>query len=352
MGGTKVTYNPPPPPPKDEFPEKYLAYQQKKDEDRDYLDWTKNLQGYQTKKSQQQTGRQGWQDFKSGVHSQLGQGLMTFSQAKKELTDYADKYNLAGGIAGPGDDPRKNWERYQTDGPEGGFTQLPDYQTPDAWKNWSVQGALNKLQTAYTGSAADDVSTPDIDESLGIRGKRNLSHIKAAHEELYGEPISAADLAKAQEGFKSGYYKDVQDYRTGITSSKAYKDRFHKSYLENYYDSEFGEALKDAEGKSTKQRTFNFDKSLLPQYAEGLEGKTGITTPNFKDKFTGTPSEIKEQIQNVRDTRKFLYSAGLTNLQGDIDKETQKLKNEGGREIARIGKEGDIYQSVVSAFNF
>ena len=91
---------------------------------------------------------------------------------------------------------------------------------------------------------------------------------------------------------------------------------------------------------------------LLPQYAEGLEGKTGITTPNFKDVFTGTPSEIKEQIQNVRDTRKFLYSAGLTNLQGDIDKETQKLKNEGGREIARIGKEGDIYQSVVSAFNF
>ena len=30
----------------------------------------------------------------------------------------------------------------------------------------------------------------------------------------------------------------------------------------------------------------------------------------------------------------------------------QKLKNEGGREIARIGKEGDIYQSVVNAFNF
>jgi len=351
MGGTKVTYNPPPPPPKDEFPEKYLAYQQKKDEDRDYLDWTKNLQSYQTKKSNQATGRAGWEDFKSGVSSQLGQGLLTYNQAKTELSDYASKYNLAGGIAGPGDDPRKNWERYQTSGPEGGFTQLPSYETPDSWKNWSVQGALNKLQTEYAGGGIDDPNT-EADESLGIRDKRNLQHIKAAHKELLGTDISAADLAEAQANFKSGYYKDAQDYRTGITSSKSYKDKFHKSYLENYYDSEFGEALKDAEGKSTKKRVFNFDKSLLPKYAEGLEGKTGITTPDFKDQFTGTPSEIKEQIQNVRDTRKFLYSTGLTNLQGDIDKETQKLKNEGGREIARIGKEGDIYQSVVSAFNF
>jgi len=352
MGGTKVTYNPPPPPPKDEFPEKYLAYQQKKDEDRDYLDWSKQLQGYQTEKSQQKTGRQGWGDFKSGVKDQLGQGLLTYNQAKKELSDYADKYKLAGGITAPGADPRKNWERYEDGGPSGGFTAIPEYETPDEWQNWSVQSALNNLQQAYSGTAVDDLSTPDIDESLGIKGRRDLEHIKAAHKELLGADISPEDLTEAQSRFKSGYYKDAQDYREGIVSSKSYKDKFNKSYLENYYDTEFGTAEKDEEGKPTQTRTFNFDPSLIPSYGDDLKETTGITTPDFRDTFSGTPSEIKEQIQNVRDTRKYLYSAGLTRLQGDIDKETQKLKNEGGREIARIGKEGDIYQSVVNAFNF
>ena len=352
MGGTRVTYNPPPPPPKDDFPEKYLAYQQKKDEDRDYVDWTKQLQKYQTEKSSQASGRAGWQDFKTGIQNQLGQNLLTYEGARKELTDYASKYNLAGGITGPGDDPRKNWERYQASGPEGGYTQLPDYQTPDSWKNWTVQGALTELQQKYAGAPVDDVSTPDIDESLGLRGTRFKAGVNQLYKELLGQDATADQVSTAMSNYKLGVNADIDSLRTSIVSSKDYKDKFQKSYLENYYDSEFGEALKDAEGKSTKQRTWKFNKNLLPKYAEGLGGKTGITTPEFTDTFTGTPSEIKEQIQNVRDTRKFLYSAGLTNLQGDIDKETQKLKNEGGREIARIGKEGDIYQSVVGAFNF
>ena len=57
-------------------------------------------------------------------------------------------------------------------------------------------------------------------------------------------------------------------------------------------------------------------------------------------------------MDNIRESRKFLYSAGLTNLQGNIDKEVTKLKVEGNKEITRIGKEGDMYAGIVNAFSF
>ena len=64
------------------------------------------------------------------------------------------------------------------------------------------------------------------------------------------------------------------------------------------------------------------------------------------------PEKFEEQQQNVRDTRQYLYSAGLTNLQGEIDKETQKLKNEGQKELAKVTSQGSIYNSLVGSFNF
>ena len=85
--------------------------------------------------------------------------------------------------------------------------------------------------------------------------------------------------------------------------------------------------------------------------AEGATKRTGVVTPQF-DSFTGTPGEIDEQTQNVRDTRQYLYSAGLTNLQGEIDKETQKLKTEGSKELAKVQSQGSIYNSLVGSFNF
>ena len=73
--------------------------------------------------------------------------------------------------------------------------------------------------------------------------------------------------------------------------------------------------------------------------------------PEFGD-FTGTPAELEEYQQSLRQSRQYLYSAGLTNLQGEIDKELQNIKTEGQKEIVRIGKEGDIYSSLVSSFSF
>jgi hypothetical protein len=113
----------------------------------------------------------------------------------------------------------------------------------------------------------------------------------------------------------------------------------------------FGQQTKDEAGKRTGQRTFKFSSNLLPQMAEGTTKRSGVVTPDFGD-FTGTPAEIEEQQQNIRDTRQYLYSAGLTNLQGEIDKETQKLKNEGQKELAKVSSQGSIYNSLVGSFNF
>jgi hypothetical protein len=90
--------------------------------------------------------------------------------------------------------------------------------------------------------------------------------------------------------------------------------------------------------------------SLLPSYGGNLADRTKITTPDFGEGFTGTPAELEAQQQNVRDTRQYLYSAGLTNLQGEIDKETQSLKNEGTKQVAKIGAAGSLYSNLVSGF--
>jgi hypothetical protein len=63
---------------------------------------------------------------------------------------------------------------------------------------------------------------------------------------------------------------------------------------------------------------FKFDPKLLPSYGGNLADRTKITTPDFGEGFTGTPAELEAQQQNVRDTRQYLYSAGLTNLQGKL----------------------------------
>ena len=121
----------------------------------------------------------------------------------------------------------------------------------------------------------------------------------------------------------------------------------------------FGKEIRDEEGVGTGNRTFNFDRSLLPTYKGGtggsgsqLEIDTGVALPDWQDTYTGTPAELDFTLDNIRESRKFLHSAGLTQLQGTIDKEIQSLKNEGAKEVTRIGKEGDIYAGLVGGFSF
>jgi hypothetical protein len=174
----------------------------------------------------------------------------------------------------------------------------------------------------------------------------------AAYEEILGRKATEEEKTAGLERFKGGYYQTVNDLKESLYKGQEYQKKFNRSYLDSYYDTMYGDEIKDAEGVGTGKRTFKFDKNLLPTYGADLADRTKVTLPSFQDQFEGTPAELEQQLQNVRDSRQFLYSAGLTNLQGEIDKETQKLKNEGAKEVQKIAAQGDIYKSLVSAFSF
>jgi hypothetical protein len=293
-GGRSVTYNPPVIPKDDSF-EKFLAYQQKEKESASAQAAADKAEQRAADEARKLAGAAGYAGLRTGIEGQLRQGLIGYGEATKELRDYAIKYDMTP--------------------PETDVSQLTDIYTKEL-----------------------------------LPGRR-ATGIAAAYEEIYGRPATADEQSKAMARFNQGYYTSNEDLRNSLYKSEEYNDKFNQSYLDNYYDTTFGKQTTDAAGKKTGQRTFKFSSNLLPQMAEGIEKRTGVVTPQFGD-FTGTPSEIEEQQQNVRDSRQFLYSAGLTNLQGEIDKETQKLKNEGSKELAKVQSQGSIYNSLVGSFNF
>jgi hypothetical protein len=296
MGGSKVTYKSPEIPKDDSF-EKYLAYQQQKETAAEARAAAEKAETKAAAEARKTSAAAGFTGMRSGLESQLRQGLISYSDATSQLRDYASKYDLA----------------------------PPEQDVSD----------LTKMYT----------------EEL-LPGRRTTG-TKAAYEELLGRQATEEELTKAQERFNQGYYSSVQDLKDSLTKGSEYQDKFNQSYLDNYYDTMFGKQGVNETGKKTGQRSFKFDKNLLPTYSgTDLSSRAQVTTPDFQDSFTGTPGEIQEQLQNVRDTRQYLYSAGLTNLQGEIDKETQKLKNEGGKEIAKISSQGDLYKQLVGAFSF
>jgi len=294
MGGKKVNYTPPVIPKDDSF-EKYLAYQQKKEESASAQAAADKAEQRAADEARKLAGATGYSGLRKGVEGQLRQGLISYEAATKELRDYATKYDMTP--------------------PETDVSQLTDIYTKEL-----------------------------------LPGRRTTG-IGAAYEEILGRPATAEEQSEAMKRFNQGYYTSNEDLRNSLYKGQEYNDKFNQSYLDNYYDTTFGKQTTDAAGKKTGQRTFKFSSNLLPQMAEGTEKRTGVVTPQFGD-FTGTPSEIEEQQQNVRDSRQFLYSAGLTNLQGEIDKETQKLKNEGSKELAKVQSQGSIYNSLVGSFNF
>lgn len=292
-GGTNVTYTPPAP---DNTFSKFLEYQQTKEAAAEKRAQAEKEEADTREQARKAAGAAGYTGLRTGLESQLRQGLISYSDATGQLRDFAAKYELA-----------------------------PPEQD------------VASLTKVYT-------------EEL-LPGRR-ATGVSAAYEELLGRQATEEEKGKAMERFQQGYYSSVQDLRDSLSKSQEYQEKFNQSYLDNYYDTMFGKQTVDESGKKTGKRNFTFDKNLLPTYAETTKGRAGVELPTFADQFQGTPAEIEEQLQNVRETRKYLYSAGLTNLQGEIDKETQKLKNEGGKEIAKIGAQGNIYQQLVGSFSF
>lgn len=232
--------------------------------------------------------------FKSTVQKQLESGLLSYTEAQAQLKDYASQYDLA---------PKT-----------GALQEITDYY-------------LTQIQPG-----------------------QQKGQIESAYKQYLGKGPTEEQLAEAQAGFKSGYYKSVGDLQETLKMSDEYQEKFNKSYLDNYYETMFGKAKKDAAG--TKTYDFKFNKSLMPTYAGDLAAETGVNLPEFQESFTGTAGEIEANLDAIKETKKYIYSAGLTNLQGNIDKETQKLKNEGAKEVAKLQKEGGIYTSLIGAFSF
>lgn len=295
MGGRSqnVTYNPPAIPQDNSF-QQYLQYQKERETAAEARAAQERAEAKAEEDARKASAQLSLGSMRSGVESQLRQGLITYSDAAGQLRDYAAKYGL----------------------------QSPEQD-------------ISNLTQMYTSE---------------LLPKQRLTGTKAAYEELLGRQATEEEITKATERFQQGYYSSVQDLRDSLSKSQEYQDKFNQSYLDNYYDTMYGKQGVDTAGKKTGQRTFKFDSSLLPAYTDATKERAGIQTPSFKDQFTGTPAEIEEQLQNVRDTRQYLYSAGLTNLQGEIDKESQKLKNEGAKEVQKISSFGNVASSLVSGF--
>jgi hypothetical protein len=290
MGGTKVNYTPPPP---DNTFAKYLEYQQEREKVLDARAEQERAEARAETAARKASGAASYSGLKTTTQQQLAQGLIGYESAANQLRDYAAKYDL----------------------------------TPP-------EADISEITQQYTAT---------------LPGKR-ATGVSAAYEELLGRQATGEELSKAQERFQQGYYGSMEDFKGSLTKSQEYQKKFNQSYLDNYYDTMFGKQSVDDKGDKTGQRTFKFDPKLLPSYGGNLADRTKITTPDFGEGFTGTPAELEAQQQNVRDTRQYLYSAGLTNLQGEIDKETQSLKNEGSKQVAKIGAAGSLYSNLVSGF--
>jgi hypothetical protein len=290
MGGKKVTYNPPPP---DNTFSKYLEYQQERERTLDTRAEREKAEAKAQEDARKASGAAGYAGLKATTQQQLAQGLVGYESAANQLRDYASRYGL----------------------------------TPP-------EQDISELTQQYTAA---------------LPGKR-ATGISAAYEELLGRQATGDEISKAQERFQQGYYGSMEDFKGSLTKSQEYQKKFNQSYLDNYYDTMYGKQAVDAKGDKTGQRSFKFDPKLLPSYGGNIADRTKITTPDFSQGFTGTPAELEAQQQNVRDTRQYLYSAGLTNLQGEIDKETQSLKNEGTKQVAKIGAAGSLYSNLVSGF--
>ena len=320
--GSKTVYNPPKIEKDDSFA-KYLEYQKEKEDRLQAQADAEKAEAKAKDLTRRKSGAQGLTGLYDRTKSQLESGLISFQGAQDKLQSYIDKYDLTAGFT-----------------EDEGFT--PTYTDP----NKGPGQYLSSLQDIYQGEG-------------GLLDKKRTSGVKLAYQDILGRQATDDELSSAMSNLQLQSYggAGIQGLRDSLKSSSEYTKNINDNYLDNYYDTMYGKQTRDAEGNMTKKRKFTFDPSLLPTYQGDLGKRTGVgvtTGEQFADYFKEgrTIAELEEGKQNIRDSRKFLYSAGLTNLQGEIDKETQKIKNEGAKEIAKIQQEGSIYGQLLGGFNF
>jgi hypothetical protein len=244
------------------------------------------------------TGTTGYDTYRTNLLNQYNAGLIDSSQATQQLKDYEARYQLGTGY---------------------------------------TQNDINSLIGAATQSAP-------AKEAL-LAGQ--------TYKDILGREATQSEIANFQNLYKTGEYK-LTDLTSTIKSGQEYQSKLNDNYLANYYDTMYGkqETTKSPEGYDVKtgKRTFNYNSAYDPTFSGDLGKSTGISTGAAPTAFTGTPAEIEEFQQAQRQKRDFMYNAGLTNLQGQIDKDTQKIKNEGTSDVARIGSKGQLLSNLTAGF--
>ena len=364
MGAPSITYESPKIEKDDTF-EKYLQYQQDRELRLDErAQAAEDIALGKTRRRREQ-GALGFQNFAQNLKSQVESGVTPFSDAQTKLQDYITRYDLRGGFM-PETQTRTRTVydyEYDDDGKITGRTPREEeyeYQTPGATAGFTFDSSQigdfkNQLQTLYQGTGEIDEETGKKDR--GLRGQRFEAGVSKAYRDLFGREVKADELSQALEDFDSALYSDAGDFRSNLKESEAYTKQFNNNYMDNYYDTMYASSpadRTDAEGNVSKKRMYTFDPSVLPGFdRDKLSERTGITLPDYEEYFKEARSiaELEDQRQSIKQTRDFIYQSGITSLQGEIEKENNKIKVQGQKDIAKIGQGTSMY-NLLSGFSF
>ena len=364
MGAPSITYESPKIEKDDTF-QKYLQYQQDRELRLDERAQAAEDIALGKERRRREQGALGFQGFAQNLKSQVESGITPFADAQTKLQDYISRYDLKGGFM-PETQTRTRTvydDVYDEDGKLTGRTPRTEeyeYQTPGATPGFTFDSTQigdfkNQLQTLYQGTGAIDEATGKKDR--GIRGERFSAGVEKAYRDLLGREANPDELTQAMTDFDNALVTSAGDFRDQLKQSEAYTKKFNDNYMDNYYDTMYASSpadRTDSEGKVSKKRKYTFDSSVLPGFdAESLSERTGITLPDYEKYFSEARSvaELEDQRQGIAQTRDFIYQSGITSLQGEIEKENNRIKIQGQKDIAKINQGTSMY-NLLSGFTF
>ena len=363
MGAPSITYESPKIEKDDTF-EKYLQYQQDRELRLDErAQAAEDIDLAKTRKRREQ-GALGFQGFSQNLQQQVQSGITPFADAQQKLQDYITRYDLRGGFQDPVQTRTRTVYDYTYDDDGKIVDRTPreeeyEYMTPGATAGFEFDSTQldtfkNQLQGLYTGTGLIDEETGKKD--LGLRGQRFEAGVQKSYRDLFGRDATSDELTQALDDFDNALYSDAGDFRSNLKESEAYTKKFNDNYMDNYYDIMYGSSVSDRtneDGSVDKLRTYAFDPSMMPSTSFDLEERTGITLPDYEEYFKEgrTVAELEDQRQSIAQTRDFIYSSGIKNLEGEIQKENNKIKIQGQKDIATINQGTSMY-NLLSGFSF
>ena len=366
MGAPSITYESPKIE-KDNTFRDYLQYQQDRELQLDErADQARDRESAQKRRRREQ-GALGFDAFSQNLQKQVEGGTTAYADAQNKLQDYISRYELKAGFQ---PDTQTRQQSYFEDvlddeGKKTGDrirkTREITVDTPGATPGFTFDTSAigdfqNQLQTLYQGTGDIDPVTGEKDR--GLRGQRFTAGVQKAYRDLLGREGTEDELSQAISDFDNALVKSAGDFRSQLKGSSEYTKQFNNNYMDNYYDTMYASSpadRTDADGNVTKKRTYTFDSAVLPGFdADQLSERTGITLPDYEEYFKDARAvaELEDQRQSIAQTRDFIYQAGITSLQGEIEKENKKIEIEGRKDISKIDQATNIYSSLVGSFSF